>query len=490
MNDKAKQIKNTGLYLVPVVVSNVLPLITLPIFTRLLTKEDYGVWALAQVYAIFVTGIANFGLTIGYERNYFEQREPAKAAGLLYTTLLFVFSALFLFGGITYLWQQALARLVIGSPDYASILFWSYCATAVVGLKNYYLIYFKNAENARAYTWYTIDETLLGLAISLALVAWLRIGVIGLIWGQLAASSLITVILTVRFVRTLPVTFNRAALRDSLRISLPLTPRIFFGVIGTQFDKYMLGLLNTLGGAGIYNIAQKIANAVFTCMTAIQNVYSPQVYRRMFSPNAEEGRAIGRYLTPFLYVSALVGLLVALFAEEMLGLLTPKEYHNGSDVVTILSLLYVTYFFGKQPQLIYAKKTFLTSILTLGGIGLNVVINILFINHWGLIGAAWGALISGSITGAVSFFLAQHYYRIYWEYGKIGLILLILFGSGLMVILLRQADIPYAIRAAAKLLALSGYGYLGSRLDILVWRNLLLVKGMLFPAPQQLGSQK
>jgi O-antigen/teichoic acid export membrane protein len=485
-----RQTKNVVLYMAPVILANALPLVTLPIFTRQLTKEDYGVWALAQVYAIFVTGIANFGLTIGYERNFFEQREPAKAAGLLYATLLFVSSALFLFGLITYLWQEVLARLVIGSADYAGILFWSYCATAVVGLKNYYLIYFKNTENARAYAWYTIDETLLGLGLSLVLVAWLRIGVIGLIWGQLAASSLITALLTVRFARSLPVTFNRAALRDSLRISLPLTPRVFFGVIGTQFDKYMLGLLNTVGGAGIYNIAQKIANAVFTCMTAIQNVYSPQVYGRMFSPKAEEGRTIGPYLTPFLYISGFVGLLVALFAEEVLSLLTPKEYHGGADVVTILSLLYVTYFFGKQPQLIYAKKTFLTSVLTLVNIGLNVMINIPFIYQWGVIGAAWGALISGLITGAVSFYLGQHYYRIYWEYGKIGLIFLILYGSGLMVILLREAGVYYGIRAAAKLIALSGYCYLGFQLDILVWRNLLLVKNMFSAVPQPAGAPK
>ena len=488
MSDKAKQIKNTGLYLLPVVLSNALPLVTLPIFTRLLTKEDYGVWALAQVYAIFVTGIANFGLNIGYERNFFEHREPARAAGLLYATLLFVSTALLVFGLLTYLFMPQLAQLVVGSPDHAGILFLSYCAVAVMGLKNYYLTYFKNTENARAFIWYTIDETILGLGFALIFVAWLRVGAIGMVWGQLLASSLIMSILTFRFTRTHPFSFSIPALKYSLRLSLPLTPRIFFGVLGSQFDKYMLGLMDTLAGAGIYNIAQKIANAVFTCMSAIQNVYSPQVYQRMFSVNAEEGRTIGRYLTPFLYVSAFVGLLIALFAEEVIGILTPKDYHGATDIVTILALLYVTYFFGKQPQLIYAKKTFLTSLLTMGSIGLNVLINIPFIHQWGAVGAAWGTLLSGLITGAVSFFLAQHYYRINWEYGKIGLIFLILFGSGLTVLLLRQAGVPYGIRAAVKLISMSGYCYLGMKLDILTRRNLFLLTGTNINVPQRLNS--
>ena len=472
----------------PVVVSNLLPLVTLPIFTRVLTKEDYGVWALAQVYAIFMTGVANFGLTTGYERNFFEHREPGKAAGLLYATLLFVATTLFIFGLLTYLFKHELAHLLVGSAEYANILFWTYCAVAVMGLKNYYLTYFKNTENARAFIWYTIDETVVALCFALIFVVWLRVGIIGMVWGQLLASSLIMGILTFRFTRTLPFSFNGPALKESLRLSLPLTPRIFFGVIGSQFDKYMLGLVDTLGGAGIYNIAQKIANAVFTCMTAIQNVYSPQVYQRMFSSNVEEGRTIGRYLTPYLYVSAFVGLLIALFAEEIIGLLTPKDYHGAVDIVTILSLLYVTYFFGKQPQLIYAKKTFLTSVLTVGSIGLNVLINIPFIQQWGAVGAAWGTLLSGLITGAVAFFLSQHYYRIYWEYGKIGLIFLILFGSGVTVILLRQVDVPYGIRAVAKLISLSGYCYLGMKLNILTRQNALLVRGMLSPGQQRLSA--
>ena len=90
MASKEKQIKNSFIYLVPVIIGNFLPVITLPIFTRILSPEDYGVLALAGVYAIFLNGIANFGLTIGYERNFFEGKEENKIAGLLYSTILFI----------------------------------------------------------------------------------------------------------------------------------------------------------------------------------------------------------------------------------------------------------------------------------------------------------------------------------------------------------------------------------------------------------------
>ena len=487
MSSKEKQIKNSFIYFFPVIIGSLIPILTLPIFTRILTPADYGVWALAQVYAIFMNGVANFGLSIGYERNFFEHKETKNVAGLLYSTMLFVIIAFIICGFFTYLFKYQLSRWIIGSPDHANILFWSYCATGVVGLKLYYLTYFKNSENAKAFAWYTIDESLLGVLFSLFMVVYLRIGVIGLVWGQLLASLIIFFILSLRFIRFLPISFDRKALRNSLRISLPLTPRIFFGVIGNQFDKYMIRLLNTVGGVGVYNIGQKLAYVVFTCMTAIQNVFAPQVYKRMFELEEEGGKSVGRYLTPFLYISISIGLMISLFSEEIISILTPKSYHGAIDIVMILSMLYGSYFFGKQPQLLYAKKTYITSMLTLVSIGLNIVINIPFIMKWGATGAAWGTLLAGLISGIVSFVVSQRYYEIKWEYGKIASIFLIFFGFAITMILLRNFGIQYGIRIIVKLVALIGYLYLGMRLEVITRENFLLVINIIIPVKNSPG---
>ena len=460
---------------------NLLPLLSLPVFTRILSKEDYGVWSLAQVYAIFVNGVANFGLTIGYERNFFEKKETEKVAGLLYSTLLFVLSTFLIFGILTWLFRGALAQWIIGSKEHGSILFWSYCAISVLGLKTYYLTYFKNTENARAFAMYTIDENILGVFFSLVMVWYFRIGVIGLVWGQLLASCIIFAVLSIRFVRVLPVAFDWSALKDSLKLSWPLTPRIFFGIIGNQFDKYMIGLLNTVGGVGVYNIGQKVANVVFTFMTAIQNVFSPQVYKRMFEMGEEGRESIGRYLTPFLYVSILVGLLISLFSEEMIAVLTPKSYHEAVDIVSVLSMLFGTYFFGKQPQLIYAKKTHITSMLTLVGIGLNIMINVPFINKWGAIGAAWGTLLAGLISGAISLAVSQRYYRIAWEYKKMAWIFLVFFGSGVLLIVLRRYGVSYGGRVSVKLASLAAYLFLGFKIGVVTKENYHSLRNMILP---------
>ena len=70
----SKQVKNSLLYLLPSMTGVVIPLITLPLFTRVLSPEEYGSLALCQVYAVFTTGLANFGLTFGYERDFLNKK--------------------------------------------------------------------------------------------------------------------------------------------------------------------------------------------------------------------------------------------------------------------------------------------------------------------------------------------------------------------------------------------------------------------------------
>jgi O-antigen/teichoic acid export membrane protein len=407
MAGKEQQIKNSFIYLIPVIVSSLIPLLTLPVFTRILTKGDFGVYALAQIYAVFMSGLANFGLIISYERNFFQYRDKKKASELLYSTLIFVITVFSVFVFLTYLFKAHISRLIIGTSQHSGLLFWAFCAVGFASFKTYYLTYFKNIENAKSFTRYTIYESLIGAFSSLFLVAYLRTGVIGLVWGQLLASFIVFFILTTNFLKILPFSFNWLILKESLKLSYPLAPRVFIGVIGQQFDKYMIGLLATIGGVGIYSIGQRISYMVFTYMTAIQNVYSPQVYRRMFDKAEKGGESIGVYLTPFVYLSIAAALMISLFSEEIISILTPKSYHGAIDIVIILSMFYGSMFFGKQPQLVFAKKTHITLLLSIVTIALNIGLNIPFIMKWGTIGAAWATLSAGLISGSISFAVSQ-----------------------------------------------------------------------------------
>jgi O-antigen/teichoic acid export membrane protein len=482
MSNKEQQVKNSFIYLLPIITGSLLPIITIPVFTRILTKEDYGVLALAMVYSIFVNGLANFGMTAAYDRNYFQYRENRlEAAQLLYSCLLFVILNFLCLASLTYIFKSALSNLIIGSSQHGNILFWAFCGQFFTGVNYYYLTYYKNSESASELVKYTIAISFINLAISLFLVAYLRIGVIGIVYAQFLSGIVIFTVLTYKFTTFLKIAFSKKIFVASFRISYPLTPRIFLGVINTQFDKYMIGLLASVGGVGIYSIGQKFSSGIFSFMTAIQNVFSPETYKRMFDLQDEGGESIGKYLTPFAYICVFLAVVVGLFSEELITIMTPAPFHGAIDILTVLAMYYGFLFFGKVNgnQLIFAKKTHISSLLTIVSLCLNVGLNIIFIIRWGAIGAAWATCLAGLISGGISLRIAQKYYAIGWEYKRLAVIYFMFYFSCLLIILMRNYSVAYEFRLIAKCIAIISYCYLGMNIKVITVENLVIIKKLL-----------
>lgn len=471
----SKSIKNSFLYLIPSLSGVLLPLISMPFFTRVLKVEDYGVLALCQAYAVFMNSISNFGMNISYERNFFEVKEDEKIE-LLYTNLIFVFGTYLLFGIFTFTYQEKLLIFLKIPVSYSSTLLLAYFATGMTSLKSFYLIYFKNMENAKKFVWYTLDESLIGFLFSIYFVLYLKIGIVGMVSSQLIASGIIVLSLTRSFLLKFKFSFNYTLLKESFKISLPLTPRLFFGIIANQFDKYILGLMTNLGGVGLYSIAQKIATVVFTFMTAIQNVWSPIVYKLMFSKSKNEKDKVGTYLTPFYFISIFFALCVSMFSEEIIFFLAPKEYHGASQIVILLSILYGSYFFGKQNQLIFAKKTYLISALTLFGIVVNIICNYIFVKYFGVIGVGWGTLISGLFAGLLGYIISQRFYKIVWNKPAILTISLLFVFSTLLLFIFNWLEINYYLKLIYKIIIILFFIFWGGKLKLISIKHLQILK--------------
>lgn len=465
----------------PPVLAAALPILTLPLFTRVLSKEDFGAYALAQVYGVFLTGLVNMGLTTAYERNFFEYRESSRSqAKLLYGVMLCVIVAFSVTILITWFFRKSLATWVIGSDQQGSLLFWSTCSLCVISFKQYFLLYFRNVEDASSYARYSIDEMILNTLFSILLIFGFNSGVIGLAVGPLLGSLSVFIFLTARFLHRLAPTLSWPPVKNSLLLALPLTPLTLFKVLGTQADKYLLGLLGSLGGVGLYSIGQRFGYLVFIWMTALQNVFSPQVYHRMFTLSPEDGgKSVGLYITPFVYLSVGGALVMSLFVQDAIILLTPPVFHDACDVATVLALFYVISFFGKIPQLTYARKTHLSMVLSLGSNFLNFVFCAVGIRLWGMMGAAWGLLASGLVTTPIVFFLGQRSYFIQWEKKRLVAIFGYLFVSALCIIYLRSTGLGVLSLLAIKIAAILGYIGIGIRIGFISRDNFFTSLGAL-----------
>ena len=78
-----------------------MPLVSLPWFSKILSLEEFGIFALSIFFGTFISGISNLGLLNVFERNYFEISEEQRN-NFLFSVVIFVLciissSTLFIF---------------------------------------------------------------------------------------------------------------------------------------------------------------------------------------------------------------------------------------------------------------------------------------------------------------------------------------------------------------------------------------------------------
>ena len=464
------QLKSSMFYTMAIAASLFVPIFTLPIFTRVLSKEDFGILALSEIYAVFVAGVAFLGSSLAFDRNYFAyQDNKIKIAQLIYSILLFVFFNFFILLAATFFWGDKLSLLMFRLPGKSQILTLDLCGAFFAQVFDLFMAFYRNRKEPIMYLKFSLLNCGIYLVLTLVFLLRFHWSVPGILLAKFLAFLVVTMIIATRVHGHYPFSFSWQALRDSWKISLPTTPRVFFSIFSTRIDRYMINILGTLGGVGVYSIGQKIGYLVFAFQNALENVFQPHTYKRMFDDPEGAKKELGEYLIPFFYVAAGFALLLSMFSKEVIKILLSKTYVDVADIVIIFSTYYVVLFFSKiaSYQLIYLKKTFLITVLLMVFYLINIVFNIFFIRWWGANGAAMATLTTGILSTGFAFFIAQHYYAIHWPGKKIIAIFSVYFISNLMVWSLAHSKIPYMTGFLIKIILFSIYVFLGLKFSLI-----------------------
>lgn len=459
------QINNLFWYLLPFGFNTLIQLISLSVFTKYLSPSDFGFYALIIVYGTISVAIANAGLLSIYQRNFFEINTE-KRKNLLFSNIAFIISMLILLSLLSYYIFDFVSILL----DINSIsVKWLLVGLNFIGIQSLNQFFFetlKNTYKAKEYSIVQFLEKLIGFLFSLLFIVHYEFKFEGILLGQLIS----VIILFLYFFLTqfdFSTRFSPGLMKSSLRLSIPLSVTNLVKVFGNQSDKYMIGYFNAVSGVGIYDIAQKIANLSFIFSTAIQNVYSPKVYEKLFSDQTNRFSEIGHYLTPFFFIVCFFSFVLSIFSEEIILIFTTEEYVMAMPIIMLLTILYCTHFMTKQPQLIFAKKTGLLSKISISVILLNILLNILLIRIYGLFGAAYSTFISGMIYAVVYFYYAQKFVPIHWEKKKLLFIYTFLIIGIIIVFTTFNLNLTYIFRLILKIFMVLLYLFLTVYLNII-----------------------
>lgn len=465
-----RAIRNIFIYLTPKILTYGLNLIILPVLTRLLTPQDFGIVALAWLFPNVAAALLMGGLPFAVPRYYFEYRHDERRLGaLIFSSQVFLGVMFILSGVLVFAFRTPIAALTIGDVAYARAVPIAFMAIYLEQVMTLYQRLYQNMELAARHSTVTIAKAVIQSVASLALVAWAGVGYMGPIYGAFLGSALAVLYLTWDFGRRFLPGFRRSDLVDNIRYGLQVVPKTLSGTVTRFFDKYLLQDVASMSTVGVYAIGQQLSGTLNYLISTVWMSFQPEAMRAMFDQREAAAEEVGRLFTVFVYLCVLPVAVVVLFAEQVIAVVAPASYDAAVDVFAVLCASTVAQVFLVFVGLAFAysgRPAFLTS-MTFVSAGFNVAANLLLVRPFGVIGAASASVATQFFLATVLGVAGQRHYRVAYEWRKLLPALGVLVASVVMVLVLRRYDAAALVSYVAKTSMLIVMGGVGVRSGML-----------------------
>lgn len=361
-----------------------------PIFTRLLTTEEFGNFGTYTSYESIFYIIVGLALHSSINNAKYKYKEKFEE---------YVSSIVLLTGISTFLWM-ILANVFYDSYGQAldlsrllvNILVLHCFGTAMFQFFNTYVSLNYSVKSFMKLT--SINAlTNMGLSIILILTVFSESRFLGRVIGTALPIFLIAVYIVIYFCRKSKPVINLQYWKFALRYSLPIIPHGISQVILSSFDRIMIKNMIGAAEAGLYNFAYTIYSIVKVVSTSLDNVWKPWIYEKM---DAKDYKAIRKQGTSYAFGMALFTSLIVMVAPEIIKILGAREYWGSTNCVVPVVVGGYFAFIYTLPVMIeyfYGKTKFIAVGSVLAA-AINVILNAFFIPRYGYIAAAYTTMLT------------------------------------------------------------------------------------------------
>jgi O-antigen/teichoic acid export membrane protein len=377
-----------AIYVGGLIIQRSLGILLLPIVTRVLGVEQYGLVGTASALGSLLAMVYGLGLNFAITRFYYDDPPDAQRSG---------WAAL--------MRAQALAALALAVLTYATGPLWSslfngfswdaaFKFAVVFGffsaLQSTAQGVLRAAQRPRAFVVVTTIQLLIGsgLAIGMA-VKW---GAAGYMAG-LSVGSFVALAMAVVLTYQRPH-WSVRLLWDGLRLSLPAMAHQL-STWGIELaDRLLIAAYLGPTEVGRYQVAYVLGSALTLLLTGLQSAWAPHY---MGNLDSETRRRTPPLLALPLSILAGIGVFLLILATPiLLKILAPGSF-GGTELITALvasATMPRAAYFMAVVVLTDRKNTRSMAIASLTGVVLNIGLNVALIPSWGLIAAAMTTVIA------------------------------------------------------------------------------------------------
>jgi O-antigen/teichoic acid export membrane protein len=399
--------------------------VSLPILTRVLTKEDFGQLSLILLSVNFLAPFARIGIPQSITRHFAEYTRAGVDSRRSYTSSMILTSGAISLCLIVIFWLlgEGVEWLHWGGPWGYVVLLGPLLATEVVlsVLTELYRAQLRSLVTAAL----VVVSRYANLAGSLLFFFCLSRTFFAFLAGRAVAQAVIVAVFLVPLVSASLVRLQRIdtrVIREGIRYGFPLSLATSGGFFVAYGDRYVIQTLLNSAQVATYSVPYDLMQQIEAALTTpIRLAIIPIVFSLMAHEGVEKASV---FLSDVLRAAILV-IVPMIFGISFLGhdvivLLASEKYADSSTLFPVLStgILLGGVSFILSVGLSYQKRTALIAYMTVGSGVLNIALNALLIPSLGLMGSAWATLITYVLYVVVSYRLSSRYLPLRFHTGS------------------------------------------------------------------------
>lgn len=432
-------------YLLSSFITKGLGILLLPIYTRYLSPDEYGILQGLNSVANFLPFILSLSLDAAFGRFFHEDKVDFRRLQVLYSTVywfVFVYGILLLLGifATSKFWLTDLLEVPVFPYAYLSFIPALLNQLALLGRT-----FLQQSLETKKSTMLDVASTILNAGISVLLLVAFNMGVVSRLLGIFAGALFLFLYYHIYFrkIELLIYAFSWSTLLRCLKYAIPMLPAMAGSWISSMSDRLVIAKYCSLASVGLYSLAFQLGQLLYILGDAITRVISPIVMSGLVydKENTKEKISSTAY---FIFLIMLFGeIMLYLFADEFITVFADKRYFESALFIPVFGFNYVLGMQQRFPTSIisYKNKTWIISAGCIFSACVNLGLNILFVPQLGYEFAVWASVASNLTYCIWTFIWGQKLEKVDYKFGRYAVAFMVFLGLiGMAIILKRPFD--------------------------------------------------
>ncbi|ATV59903.1 oligosaccharide flippase family protein [Fusobacterium pseudoperiodonticum] len=385
-------------------VNALIGLLTVPIITRILSPEQYGIASLISIIVEMLVVFCSLALDQSFVRFFYEVEEEERGKllqdCLYYPMFITIFSSLIIF-----IFRNQISMFILGKKEK---VIWIIIVFSIVALiiKSFAFLVVRMQQKGGLYSFFYILIKVVEFSFILLFFKIYgndyKVIVLATLFSTLITSLLMIVV--ERKIWRL-VGKRRIEKKELLKFSAPLVLTLALTWVFASSDKITIKIFSNLRELGLYSGAFRIVSVISVIQTGFTSFWTPFIYER-YSKNPDDlvfYKKANDYLSLIFF---LIGITI-LATRNIIIILLGEKYYDSLFIVPMLIFVPIMYLISETTMMGigFKKKSKYFLYISIIVAVFNIVGNILLVPKYG----AKGAAISTGISYIIFFSLRTYF---------------------------------------------------------------------------------